>query len=213
MSSMVSGWMTLRSVIASKVKALIAVRAPWRHMLVRGCHVACCAMLLNGAAALLQCAHADVYANTATVTDPLGTTRTYSYSTNQGRLAVISGSLPSGTGESDAASRVQDSNGLITSETDFKGVRTDTTWDVRRRLPLSVTRAAGTPEAQTVMTHWHAAISLPVLNTDSGRTISFTYSSYGNLQSRSILCRLGRGKLSCNQDNTFLSIHIMAMQG
>ena len=122
----------------------------------------------------------------ASVTDPLGTVRNYSYSTTMGKLAVTKGSLPSGTGDSDAAARVQDGRGLITSETDFKGVRTDTTWDGLRRLPISVTRAAGTPEAQTVTTQWHATFSLPVLITESGRTIAFTYDSLGNLLSQSI---------------------------
>ncbi|WP_068673368.1 MULTISPECIES: DUF6531 domain-containing protein [unclassified Variovorax] len=58
-------------------------------------------------------------AGTATVTDPLGISRAYTYSTTLGKLAVTGGSLPSGTGEADAAARVQDANGLIASETDF----------------------------------------------------------------------------------------------
>ncbi|WP_235507905.1 DUF6531 domain-containing protein, partial [Variovorax sp. Root434] len=39
----------------------------------------------------------------ATVIDPLGTSRNYSYGTTQGKLAVTGGSLPSGEGKSDAA--------------------------------------------------------------------------------------------------------------
>jgi YD repeat-containing protein len=119
-------------------------------------------------------------AASATVVDPLGTSRSYSYGTNIGKLAVTGGSLPSGTGESDAASRIQDDNGLIASETDFKGVKTDTTWDVARRLPISVTRAVGTPEVQTVTTHWHATFSLPVLVTESGRTTAYSYDDKGS---------------------------------
>jgi YD repeat-containing protein len=125
-------------------------------------------------------------AGAATVIDPLNTSRNFSYSTTKGKLAVTGGSLPSGEGESDAASRVQDANGLITSETDFKGIKTDTTWDVARRLPLSVTRAVGTPEAQTVTTQWHATFSLPVLVTESGRTTAYTYDDKGNVLSRAI---------------------------
>lgn len=122
----------------------------------------------------------------ATVTDPLGTSRAYTYGTSLNKRAVTGGSLPSGTGESDAASRVQDANGLITSETDFKGVTTTTTWDVARRLPTSVTRAVGTPEAQTVSTQWHTTFSLPVLVTESGRTVAYTYDAQGNTLSRTI---------------------------
>ncbi|NDZ12030.1 RHS repeat-associated core domain-containing protein [Variovorax sp. WS11] len=125
-------------------------------------------------------------AGTATVIDPLSTSRSFSYSATKGKLAVTGGSLPSGTGESDAASRVQDANGLITSETDFKSIKTDTTWDVARRLPLSVTRAVGTPESQTVTTQWHATFSLPVLVTESGRTTAYTYDDKGNVLSRAV---------------------------
>ncbi len=126
------------------------------------------------------------YSNSASVRDPLGTQRTYVYGSNKDKLAVTSGSLPSASGRADAASRDQDSNGLITSETDFNGVRTDTTWDVARRLPLSVTRAAGTPEAQTVTTQWHTTFSLPVLVTESGRTTAYTYDDQGNVLSQAI---------------------------
>ncbi len=126
------------------------------------------------------------YSDSASVRDPLGTQCTYVYGSNKDKLAVTSGSLPSASGRADAASRDQDSNGLVTGETDFKGVRTTTTWDVARRLPISVTRAAGTPEAQTVTTQWHATFSLPVLVTESGRTTAYTYDDKGNVLSQSI---------------------------
>jgi YD repeat-containing protein len=125
-------------------------------------------------------------AGAATVIDPLGTSRSYSYGTAKGKLVVTGDSLPSGAGESDAASRIQDANGLITSETDFKGVKTDTTWDVGRRLPLTVTHAVGKPEARTVTTQWHSTFSLPVLVTETGRTIAYTYDSQGNVLSQAI---------------------------
>lgn len=125
-------------------------------------------------------------ATTASILDPLGTTRTYSYSTTKGKLAVTGGSLPSGLGEADASSRVQDANGLITSETDFKGVVTTTTWDTARRLPLTVTRASGRPEAQTTTTQWHPSFSLPVLITESGRTTAFTHDTVGNVLTRTV---------------------------
>ncbi|RZA15192.1 MAG: RHS repeat protein, partial [Proteobacteria bacterium] len=122
----------------------------------------------------------------ATVIDPLGTSRNYSYGTAAGKLAVTSGSLPSGEGEPDAASRVQDANGLVTSETDFKGVKTTTTWDTVRRLPLTVVRAAGTPEAQTTTTQWHPTFSLPALVSESGRSTAYTYDTAGRLLSEAI---------------------------
>ena len=129
--------------------------------------------------------------SSATVTDPLGTQRTYNYGTSFGKLAVTGADKPSaGSGSSggnDAASRVQDSaTGLITQETDFLGVNTMFTWDINRRLPLSKTAAAGRPEAQTVSTQWHPSFRLPVLVTEAGRSTASTYDSRGNLLTQSI---------------------------
>ncbi|NDZ17815.1 hypothetical protein C7T35_33300 [Variovorax sp. WS11] len=123
---------------------------------------------------------------TATVTDPLSTNRTYQYGHNSGRIAVTSGTLPSGEGERDARTRIQDTNGLVTSETDFKNVRSDVVWDVARRLPTSVTRAAGTPDSQTITTQWHASFGLPVSITETGRTTALSYDGQGNLTSRAV---------------------------
>ncbi|WP_354398731.1 RHS repeat-associated core domain-containing protein [Variovorax sp. OAS795] len=125
-------------------------------------------------------------ASSASILDPLGTSRSYNYSTTKGKLAVTGGSLPSGTGESDASARTQDANGLITSETDFKGMVTTTTWDVARRLPTTVVHAAGTPEAQTVTTQWHPTFSLPALVTEAGRTTAYTYDALGNTLSKTV---------------------------
>ncbi|MFS2048358.1 RHS repeat-associated core domain-containing protein [Variovorax sp. Varisp41] len=122
----------------------------------------------------------------ATVVDPLGTSRNYSYAATKGKLAVTGGSLPSGEGNSDASSRVQDANGLITGKTDFSGVLTTTAWDVSRRLPLTVTRASGRPEAQTTTTQWHPTFSLPALITEAGRKTAFTHDTVGNVLTRTV---------------------------
>ncbi|MEO8389161.1 DUF6531 domain-containing protein [Polaromonas sp.] len=120
----------------------------------------------------------------STVTDPLGTQRTYNYSTNKGKLAVTGADKPSGTGAASAASRVQDANGFITQETDFLGVNTMYTWDINRRLPLTSTKASGLPEVQTTTTQWHATFRLPMLVTEAGRTTTYSYDTQGNLLSR-----------------------------
>jgi YD repeat-containing protein len=121
-----------------------------------------------------------------TVTDPLGTQRTYNYGTAVGKLAVTGADKPSGTGASDAASRVQDANGFVTQETDFLGVNTMYTWDINRRLPLTTTKAAGLPEAQTVTTQWHATYRLPVLVTEAGRSTAYSYDALGNMLTRTV---------------------------
>ena len=123
-------------------------------------------------------------AGSAVVTDPLGTQRTYNYGTAAGKLAVTGADKPSGIGNSSAASRVQDTNGFITQETDFLGVNTLYTWDINRRLPLTTTEAAALPEARTTTTQWHSTFRLPVLVTEAGRTTAYTYDTQGNKLSR-----------------------------
>ena len=125
----------------------------------------------------------------ATITDPLGTARSYTYSNTAGSLAVTGASVTS-NGQmpgSDAASRVQNATGLIDSETDYLGVQTMFTWDVTRKLPMSTTRAAGRPEAQTTNTTWHPTLRLPVSVAESGRTTNYTYDATGNRLSQSIV--------------------------
>jgi YD repeat-containing protein len=118
----------------------------------------------------------------ATIIDPLGTARNYTYSNTAGSLAVtganqVSNRLMPGR---DAASRVQNTAGLIDRETDYLGVQTMYTWDINRKLPLSTTRAAGLPEAQTTTTTWHATLRLPLTVTEAGRLTSYTYDAVGN---------------------------------
>lgn len=121
-----------------------------------------------------------------TVTDPRGTQRTYNYGTAKGKLAVTGADKPDGPESSSAASRVQDTNGFVTQETDFLGVNTLYTWDANRRLPLTVTRAAALPEVQTTATQWHATLRLPVLVTEAGRSTAYTYDSAGNMLTRTV---------------------------
>jgi RHS repeat-associated protein len=141
---------------------------------------------LAGGTARYQVSYPQPSLSTATIIDPLNTSRSYDYGSNAGKSAVLWGDLPSAQGISDARTRTQSPSGLITSERDFKGVQTTTTWDEARRLPLSVTRAAGTPDAQIVTTQWHPIFSLPVLVTEPGRTTAYTYDALGNTLSKTI---------------------------
>ncbi|CAM3861184.1 RHS repeat-associated protein [Paracidovorax anthurii] len=122
----------------------------------------------------------------ATVTDPLGTVRSFHYGLNQGKLAVTGADTPDGTGRPDAASRVQNALGLVESETDFLGTVTTYQWDTGRRLPLGTTQAAGTPEARTTTTEWHPQWHLPVKVTEAGRETAYSYDGAGNLLTRTV---------------------------
>jgi RHS repeat-associated protein len=125
----------------------------------------------------------------ATITDPLGTARNYTYSNTAGSLSVTganvisNGQMPG----SDAASRAQNAQGLIDSETDYLGIQTTYAWDTARKLPLTTTRAAGRPEAQTTNTTWHPTLRLPTSIIETGRTTNYTYDVVGNRLSQSIV--------------------------
>lgn len=134
---------------------------------------------------------------TTEITDPLGTTRTYEYSFNAGRTAVISATLSAGDGRKDAAARVQSSSGLITSENDFKNIVSTTYWDENRRLPKDITRASGLPEAANTLIRWHPTYHLPLLVSESGHDTSantnfsandtaYTYDPLGNRLSETV---------------------------
>jgi RHS repeat-associated protein len=124
--------------------------------------------------------------NSAVITDPLNTSRSYGYSTKGGRMVVTAGSMRSAYPGADALSRVQDSNGLITSETDFTGAASTTIWDATRRLPTTVTNAFGTSEARTSITQWHPTFSLPTLVTEPGRTTAYSYDAVGNVLTKAV---------------------------
>jgi RHS repeat-associated protein len=117
----------------------------------------------------------------ATITDPLGTPRSYNYSTSLSQLAVTGADKPSGQGLNDAASRVQSALGLIESETDFLGFTTQYQWDTARRLKTQETMAAGRPEQQSIQTEWHPTFRLPATVTEQGKTTAYTYDAAGNV--------------------------------
>ncbi|WP_284415329.1 RHS repeat-associated core domain-containing protein [Acidovorax sp. SUPP3334] len=103
-----------------------------------------------------------------------------------GKLVVSGASLPDGSGKADAAQRVQNAQGLIDSETDFRGVVKTKQWDFSRQLPISTTEAAGTAQARTTSTEWHPQWRLPVKVTEAGRETSYTYDSLGNALTQTI---------------------------
>ncbi|WOI45555.1 DUF6531 domain-containing protein [Acidovorax sp. BLS4] len=72
---------------------------------------------LAGGVERYQVSYSTVIGAAATVTDPLGTVRSYQYGTSQRKLAVTSMDKPDPLGKPDAAQRVQNAQGLIDSET------------------------------------------------------------------------------------------------
>ncbi|MDP2325456.1 MAG: DUF6531 domain-containing protein [Gammaproteobacteria bacterium] len=125
---------------------------------------------------------------TRTITDPLGTARSYSYQTLLGtaRTTAISGPACPTCGP---AAQTYDSNGFVASRTDWNGnLTTYTRADPSGRLDLETSRteASGSGVARTITTQWHATFRLPTLITEPGRTTAFTHDANGNVLTRTV---------------------------
>ncbi|MEZ5454410.1 MAG: RHS repeat-associated core domain-containing protein [Thiothrix sp.] len=106
------------------------------------------------------------YPTSIAITDPLGTTRTSTYTTLLGvaRNTGLTQSCASCNGSNKATS--YDSNGNVKSRTDFNGNRTNYTYDLNRNLETQRveglnTSGAATPATRTITTEWHPTWRLP----------------------------------------------------
>ncbi|MDR1995309.1 MAG: DUF6531 domain-containing protein [Azonexus sp.] len=94
--------------------------------------------------------------NQTTVTDPLGTQRTYSFQTILDVARNTGASQPGGSGCGPASTaQTHDNNGNVVSRTDFNGNVTTYTYDQSRNLETKRVEASGKPEARTISTQWH----------------------------------------------------------
>lgn len=126
--------------------------------------------------------------NTTTVTDALGTPRTYSYTLINQRQYLIKVDQPCSAGCSAGGVSGQsfDGNGFVATQTDFNNHSTVLTHN-GRGLITSRTEASGTPQARTTTAQWHATYHLPSqivtpLPGGATRTDNFNYDAQGNLQ-------------------------------
>ena len=97
---------------------------------------------------------ASFAAGNTTVTDALGTQRTYSFQMAFGRMRLTSIQQPCpacGSGGTATTSWTYDANGFVASRTDFNGNVT-TYINNSRGLETSRTEASGTPLARTIDT-------------------------------------------------------------
>ena len=119
----------------------------------------------------------------ATVTDELGSARTYAFKNvlYVAHIASITGPPCSDCGL--AASYTYDSNGNLATRTDFKGVATGYSYSSDgRNLETQRTEAQGHAVSKTTTTQWHATYRLPTQITVSGfNETAFGYDSSGNL--------------------------------
>ncbi len=121
--------------------------------------------------------------NTTTVTDGLGQASTFDFTVAQRVAKPASVNQPCASCNAPASSYTYDSQGFPASRTDFNGNLTTYVHN-DRGLEISRTAAAGTPEARTITTEWHAEFHLPRRITEPGKTTEFDYNDQGLLTTR-----------------------------
>ena len=120
------------------------------------------------------------------VTDALGTQRTYATTEIQGSKKISSSSQPAGAGCAAAASALTyDTNGNLSSKTDFNGNKTAFTYDTIRNLETKRVEIPGTARSLTTTTEWHPTFRLATRIAQPRKMIVNSYDSNGNLLSTS----------------------------
>ncbi len=123
---------------------------------------------------------------TTTVTDALGTARTYGFQTILGVVKSAGVTQPCASCGGGNAATTYDANGNPASKTDFNGSVTTYVYDLTRNLETSRTEAAGTPLARTLTTAWHPTFRLPTQIYEPNRVTSLTYDAQGNVTQKTI---------------------------
>ena len=120
---------------------------------------------------------------TTDVTNPLGATRNYAFQSTLGvrRQSALTGAVCPSCGPE---SQSFDSNGNVSSRTDWNGNRTDFTWDTSRNLETSRTEAltsggSSTAQTRTITTQWHSTFRLPTGIAEPLRITTNTYDPDG----------------------------------
>jgi YD repeat-containing protein len=121
----------------------------------------------------------------ATITDPLGSVRTESFTEILGTLKLTARTQPSGAGSAPATSvMTYDADGNLASRTDFNGNVTAFSFDRSRNLETRRIEASGTAQARTISTEWHRYFRLRTRVAEPLRTTLYAYDSAGNLISK-----------------------------
>ena len=129
----------------------------------------------------------DSYGNrSVSITDPLGVVYTYRYELRGGALRPYNIRRQCATcGDSNSAT-VNDSNGNVTSRTDFRGYKTTYTFDMTRNLETRRVEAllsdgSSTSATRTISTEWHPMYRFPTRIAEPLRLTTLTYDAAGNL--------------------------------
>jgi RHS repeat-associated protein len=110
-----------------------------------------------------------------TVTDPLGTERTYRFRKIGDTLKEIGVSQPCTSGCDSAQAMAYDYRGNLTSRTDFKGIATRYGYDRNRNLETVRVEGYYSSQNRTFETAWHPTWRLPVTQSGPNRRITYRY--------------------------------------
>jgi RHS repeat-associated protein len=129
-------------------------------------------------------------AGSVSVIDPLGTSRTYTFSTLLGaqRNTGITQPLPGGGNVSQSLG--YDANGNINSKTDFNGATTTYQYDLVRNLEINRVENTGTAAQRTVVTSWNPGFRVPAQRTVANASAvieaftTWTYNARGQATAR-----------------------------
>ncbi|WP_211444617.1 DUF6531 domain-containing protein [Collimonas humicola] len=125
--------------------------------------------------------------SSTTITDPLGTARTTSFTSVLGSIRATGQSQPGGAGCAAASSKVvYDINGNVASRTDFNGTPTTYSYDLTRNLEASRVEGSGTPLARTITSTWHTTYRLPLQIAEPKLLTTYAYDTSGNLLSKTM---------------------------
>ncbi|MGZ8171876.1 MULTISPECIES: DUF6531 domain-containing protein [Methylobacter] len=153
-----------------------------------------------------------------TVTDALGTARTYQFQTILGVVKPKGQSQPGGSGCGASASALTyDANGNVASRTDFNGNRTNYAYDLTRNLETSRTEGltasgASTPATRTITTVWHPTFRLPIQITNGNQQTAYAYNSQGEITDKTVKDLATNTARSWHTDYTYSSIPGVLLQ-
>lgn len=116
----------------------------------------------------------------STVTDALGASRTYTFTTVQGTIKLATLTQPCNTCNGGSQKTTYDANGNVDSRLDFKGNLTKYTYDLSRNLEtkrVEGLKADGTTTAQTrtTTTEWHTTLRSPKRMAKPRQIITYVY--------------------------------------
>ncbi|EJE49300.1 Rhs family protein, partial [Acidovorax sp. CF316] len=115
--------------------------------------------------------------------DPLGTSRSYRFNVYGNELVFVGSSWgPLFPDERPVNSRSVSADALVQTEYDQRYTKTNYTWDIPRRLPITINEAVDKPEARTTNIIWHPQWRSPSTVTVPGRgVVNYTYDGSGNV--------------------------------